>query len=170
MEVWPGNVFFRAGSLWVNAGIVGRPASLRVCSVPHSAKLAFLGNDFGKSNILPLPITSDAEFPQLVIKPLITFALKRCRVISCHAACSTVVGWNWSGCAGRNAGVGRSAAPQFYNPAERAVLYLQQNSLLAWAALVAPCPEGQVVPLPLVSTRWLFLKTVLFLGSAILLP
>lgn len=166
----------------VNAGVVGRPASLRVCSVPRSAKLVFLGNDFGKSNILPLPITSDAEFPQLVIKPLITFALKRCHVVSCHAACSTVVGWNWSGCFGRNAGVGRSVAPQdasafptaavtqFCNPAERAVLYLQQNSLLAWAALVAQCPEGQVVPLLLVITRWLFLKTVLFLGSAILLP
>lgn len=84
LEVWPGNVFFWAGSPWVNTGIVGRSAWLHVYSVPSLAKLVFLGNDFqllaiGKSNILPLPIASRAEFPQLVIKLLITFAVKRCR-------------------------------------------------------------------------------------------
>ena len=52
--------------------------------MPGLAKRVFLGNDFpfvaiGKSNILPLPVTSLAEFPQLVIKLLIAFAVKRCR-------------------------------------------------------------------------------------------
>ena len=53
--------------------------------MPGLAKLVFPGNYFqllaiGKSNILPLPIASLAAFPQLVIKPLITSAVKHC----CH--------------------------------------------------------------------------------------
>lgn len=65
--------------------IVVSPALDDVYSVPSSAKLAFLGKDLGKLNILPVPITNIAEFPQLVIKPLITFALKCCRKFSCSA-------------------------------------------------------------------------------------
>ena len=57
--------------------------------MPGLAKLVFLGNDFQllairKSNILPLPIASLPELPQLVIKLLITFAVKRCR---CKLSC-----------------------------------------------------------------------------------
>lgn len=51
--------------------------------MPGLAKLVFFGNDFQllairKANIVPLPIASLAGFSQLVIKLLITLAVKRC--------------------------------------------------------------------------------------------
>lgn len=51
--------------------------------MPGLAKLLFLGNDFQllairKANIVPLPIASLVGFPQLVIKLLITLAVKHC--------------------------------------------------------------------------------------------
>lgn len=49
--------------------------------MPGLAELVSLGNDFQllairKTNIVPLPIASLAGFPQLVIKLLITLAVK----------------------------------------------------------------------------------------------
>lgn len=51
--------------------------------MPGLAKLVFLGNYFQllairKTNTVSLPIASLAELPQLVIKLLITFAVKHC--------------------------------------------------------------------------------------------
>lgn len=59
--------------------------------MPGLAKLVFLGNDFQllairKTNIVPLPIASLAGFPQLVIKLLITLAVKRCHDKLSHCA------------------------------------------------------------------------------------
>lgn len=61
--------------------------------MPGLAKLVFLANDcqllaIRKANIVPLPIASLAEFPQLVIKQLITLAVK-----CCHDKLSRCVPW-----------------------------------------------------------------------------
>lgn len=59
--------------------------------MPGLAKLVFLGNYFQllairETNIVPLPIASLAGFPQLVIKLLITLAVKRCHDKLSHCA------------------------------------------------------------------------------------